>query len=86
MTALPANLRSSDGEDPFSVRAVYYVNTKINEDTWIRSQLMDIAAVHEQYVVADAKSCAEEPKLHDAVAWLKTNRNERVIELVKTDQ
>jgi hypothetical protein len=72
----------SAGEE-FTIRAVYYVNTKINAkyDTWIHNQFVLLPPVDELYIVADANSCAQERRLHDAFEWLKRSRNESVLEL-----
>jgi hypothetical protein len=67
----------------FTLRAVYYVNTKINANytTWIYNQFHILPPVDELYIVADATSCTNEHSLHEAFEWLRTNRNESVIEL-----
>jgi hypothetical protein len=70
------NDNGDDHDAPFVIRAVYYVNTKLNRNynTWIENQLSILPPVDELYIVADAVSCAEEQQLHDAFALVEKNR------------
>jgi hypothetical protein len=70
-------------DDKLTLRAVYYVNTKINANygTWIRNQLLILPPIDELYIVADANNCTKEDSLRKAFKWLKTNRTESIIKL-----
>lgn len=74
---------SWDDESSFTVRAVYYVNTKLNSNytSWIRGQFRILPTIDELFIVADAWSCQNETALDDAMAWLHEVRHEHVIEL-----
>lgn len=67
-----------DDDGEFAIRAVYFVNTKVNPNYagWIRHQLASFGRrpVREIYLVADAASCSNETSLHEAYRWLREAR------------
>mmetsp|Transcript_24934 Transcript_24934/g.59224 ORF Transcript_24934/g.59224 Transcript_24934/m.59224 type:complete len:315 (-) Transcript_24934:1620-2564(-) len=84
LSSKPINL--DDGLPQIAIRAVYYVNTKINEhyNTWIEHQLSILLQgtqsiyVEELYIVADAVSCTDEHNLHDSIKKVKTKHKQKL--------
>jgi len=67
----------------FTVRAVYFVNTKIHDhfDQWMDHQLTVFPKVNELYVVATSNNCDNNTILHNAFSRVKSRREEDIIEL-----